>query len=150
MGHTYASLFVHVIFSTKERRPLIRDDMRERLFEYMCGIGRGEFGKVLCVGGTANHVHGLVSLDTTIAIADAMRVWKAGSSGWVNKTFALDEPFGWQSGYGAFSVSKSATDEVIAYIRNQEEHHRHRTFEHEFLAFLERHGIEYDPRYVWD
>ena len=149
MGHTYSNILVHVIFSTKDRRPLIRDGFRERLQQYLHGVARQEFGRALKVGGTDDHVHSLLSISTSVSVAEAMRKWKSLSSGWVHKTFPEEAAFGWQSGYGVFSVSQSRAAEVIAYIDRQEEHHRTQTFEEEFIAFLERHGVEYDPRHVW-
>jgi len=150
MGHTYSNILIHVIFSTKHRKPSIREDLRPRLHEYLAGIARNEFGRTLKIGGTDNHIHSLLSLNTDVAIADAMCRWKSLSSGWIHQTFPDAADFAWQSGYGAFSVSQSNAAKVIAYIEDQLEHHRTRTFEEEFIEFLERHKIEYDPRYVWD
>ena len=150
MGHTYANLVVHTVFSTKERRPLIHDSFRPRLFAYLSGIARNEFRGALSVGGTENHVHGLLVLAPDTCVADAMGKWKSLSSGWVHETFPDEADFAWQEGYGAFSVSRSNVPQVAAYIANQAEHHRRMTFEDEFVALLKRHGIEYDPRYVWD
>ena len=149
-GHTYANLLVHVVFSTKGRRPTMRKDFRTRLHDYLGGIARQEFGRSLRVGGTANHLHGLIVLKPSIAVSDAMKKWKSLSSGWVHNTFPGNRDFGWQNGYGAFSVSESKAQEVIEYIERQEEHHRKVSFEEEFIHFLEVNGIEYDPRYVWD
>ena len=150
MGHTYSNILIHVIFSTKHRKPSIREDLRPRLYEYLAGIARNEFGRALKIGGTDNHIHSLLSLNTDVGIADAMCRWKALSSGWIHQTFLDASDFAWQSGYGAFSVSQSKAADVVAYIQNQAEHHRTRTFEEEFIEFLKRHKIEYDPRYIWD
>jgi len=150
MGHTYSNLLVHVIFSTKDRRPLIRPEFSERLWEYLCGLAREEFGKAIQVGGTDNHIHGLISLRTDGAVAHAMNRWKSLSTGWIRRTFPDAAAFAWQGGYGAFTVSQSKAPEVIAYIRGQAQHHRRRTFEEEFTELLERHGIGFDPRHVWD
>ena len=150
MGHTFSNLLVHVIFGTKGRLPTIRESFRLRLYEYMSGIARTEFGRALCIGGTPNHAHGLIVLTTDVSVAEAVRKWKSISSKWVHETFPEDQDFAWQSGYGAFSVSRSNVHEVAGYIERQVEHHRKVTFEEEFVAFLNRHGIEYDPRYVWD
>ena len=150
MGHTYSNLLYHVVFSTKGRAPLIHEAFRPRLFEYMAGLARNEFKGSLAVGGTENHVHGLLVLPTDIAIAEAMRKWKSLSSKWVHETFPTEADFGWQEGYGAFTVSQSCVPDVAAYIRRQAEHHRKTTFEEEFIAFLKKNDIAYDPRYVWD
>ena len=150
MGHTYSNLVFHVVFSAKERRPLIHDSFRPRLFEYLSGLARNEFRGTLAVGSTENHVHGLLVLAPDTPVADAMRGWKALSSKWVHETFPDEADFGWQEGYGAFSVSQSNVPQVADYIEKQAEHHKKITFEDEFLALLKRHGIAYDPRYVWD
>jgi len=150
MGHTYSNLLFHTIFGTKDRRPLIAEESRQRLYEYMAGIARNEFGRALVIGGVEDHVHGLLSLRTDVPIAEAMRKWKSLSSGWVHKTFPQQQAFAWQSGYAAFSVSHSMTGRVTRYINEQQAHHRKRTFEEEFMAFLDAHGVEYDPKNVWD
>jgi len=150
MGHTFSNLLVHVIFSTKERRPVIRPDFSQRLYEYMCGLAREEFGKAIKLGGTSNHIHGLVLLRTDVAMAQAMSRWKSLSTGWVHKIITGAADFAWQSGYGAFSVSQSNAEAVIGYLEHQAEHHAHKTFEEEFIEFLQRHHVEYDPNHIWD
>jgi len=149
MGHTYANLVFHVVFSTKERRPRMHDSFRPALFEYLSGIARNEFRGALAVGGTENHVHGLVVLPTDKSMAEAMQKWKGASSGWVHSTFPGEGDFAWQEGYGAFSVSQSNVKQVAAYIAGQAEHHKKMTFEEEYVALLKRHGIAFDPRYVF-
>ena len=150
MGHTYNNMLVHVIFSTKGRLPTLRESFRDRLYEYLGGVARQEFGRALRIGGTENHLHGLLSIGGDVAISEAMRKWKSLSSKWVHESLPGNQDFSWQVGYGAFSVSLSNAPEVTEYIAGQSEHHRKTTFEQEFIAFLERHGIEYDPKYVFD
>ena len=150
MGHTYFNLLIHVIFSTKDRQPLIRADFAQRLHEYLCGLGREEFGRAIKVGGAADHIHGLISIRTDIAVAQAMSRWKSLATGWVHKTVAEAGDFAWQSGYGAFSVSQSNVGDVVKYIEKQAEHHARMTFQEEFMEFLRRHPIEFDPGHVWD
>ena len=150
MGHTYSNILIHAVFSTKDRRPIILPEFEGRLWQYLCGLARKEFGVALRVGGTENHIHALLSLRTDASVAEAMRKWKSLSSGWLHKTVPAAAEFAWQVGYGAFSVSQSNVDAVVNYIANQKEHHRHKTFEEEFIAFLERHGVKYDPKHVWD
>jgi len=150
VGHTYTNLLFHVVFSTKDRRPLIHDSFRSRLHEYLGGIARRDFRCAPAVGGTNNHVHGLLVLPADICVAGAMRKWKSVSSKWVHETFPAEADFAWQQGYAAFSVSLSNLSRVAAYIEKQEVHHCRMTFEQEFVAILKRHGIPYDPRYVWD
>jgi len=116
----------------------------------MGGIARNEFGKALIIGGTSNHVHGLLSISTDISIGQAMSKLKSLSSGWIHKTFVNAGDFAWQSGYGVFSVSPSKVGEVERYILRQEEHHKTIAFEEEFMQFLERHGVGFDPGRIWD
>lgn len=105
--------------------------------------------KALAVGGIEDHAHLLLSLPTTISIAQAIQQIKGGSSKWIHETFPERRDFAWQEGYSAFSIGVSQVEDTVSYIRSQAEHHRRKTFQEEFLAFLKRHGIEYDERYVW-
>ena len=150
MPQSYTCLHYHLVFSTKHREPTITPDIRTRLWDYLGGIVRGEGGIPLQVGGTADHVHLLITLRQTPALADFMRDLKAGASGWVHDTFPAAHSFAWQAGYGAFTVSHSAINAVSAYIERQEEHHQKQTFQDEFRALLVRHGIEFDEKYLWD
>jgi len=149
MPHSYCSAFLHCVFSTKDRRNSIAPDLRERVFPYIGGIARENDMKALAVGGTADHVHLLLSLPATMAVAKAVQLVKGGSSKWVHDTFPSRRDFEWQEGYGAFSVSISHVSKTIAYINAQEKHHKKTTFQEEFRAFLKKHAIEYDERYVW-
>ncbi|MBI1371916.1 MAG: IS200/IS605 family transposase [Phycisphaera sp.] len=150
MAQSFVQLYVHVIFSTRDRAAFITPDLKPRLYEYIVGIARGIDCVMLSAGGVADHVHLLLSLGKQIAIADAVRDIKGNSSKWVHEKFDTHQQFAWQAGYAAFTVSRSSLDHVKAYIARQEEHHRRMTFEEEFIAFLDRHGVEYDPRYVLD
>ncbi len=146
---SYTSSYFHCVFSTKERRPFIKPEVRERLWPFLGGIARQNKMKALEVGGIEDHVHLLISLPSSMAIAKAMQLLKGGSSKWMHETFPAQRLFAWQEEYGAFSVSVSQLDRTIQYIRGQEEHHRRMTFQEEFLALLNRHRIEYDGRYLW-
>jgi putative transposase len=150
MAHTFANLLTHVIFSTKDRIGFIDADLGPSLYPYMGGIIREINGTALAINGPQDHVHLLVSLPANVAISDAMRVLKTNSSRWVHEQWPQRRGFAWQTGYGVFSVSQSNADQVCAYIANQEEHHRHVSFQEEFLAFLKRHGIAFDERYIWE
>ena len=150
MPHTYTSLLVHLIFSTKDRRPYLDAELRPRLFAYMGGILRELGSTPVLINGPEDHVHALTSLPATLALSDLMRVVKTNCSRWVHEQWPQRRQFAWQSGYGAFGVSRSNADEVERYIAGQQEHHRHVGFQEEFLAFLKRHDVPFDPRYVWD
>ncbi len=150
MANTYTSVNVHFVFSTKNRAPLISANIQERLWSFMGGIARENQMKALCIGGVANHVHLLVSMPNTLSIAKGIQLIKGGSSTWIHTTFPNMGDFAWQEGYGAFSVSLSHLPETIAYIQNQAEHHRHKTFQEEYLAFLRKHDIDYNEKYLWN
>ncbi|HUT92953.1 MAG TPA: IS200/IS605 family transposase [Thermoguttaceae bacterium] len=150
MPQSFICLNCHMVFSTKNRVPLINADLTPRLYGYLGGIVDGMGGKLVAAGGMPDHVHLIVSLGKTMSTADTVRTIKSNSSGWIHETFAKMDRFAWQTGYGAFAVSYSDLDRVKKYIADQEEHHRARTFREEFLALLERHSIEYDERYIWD
>jgi REP element-mobilizing transposase RayT len=137
---------MHVVFSTKERQKMIPAEMKERLWSYTAGICQHQKVFVHAIGGMQDHIHLLLQFPATIAISEAIKNIKANSSGWMSREIGK---FDWQDGYGAFGVSKSNIAAVVRYIQNQEKHHRKMTFEDEFIAFLEKHGIEYDPRYVF-
>ena len=146
MGSTFFSLHYHFVFSTKDRRPLIRADWRPRVHSYLGGIIRGMNGVAEIVGGVDDHVHLLASLRPVHRIADVLRDLKKDSTTWVKENF---EPrFSWQEGYAAFTVSPSATDSVREYIANQEAHNRKHSFVDELKELLKRAGVEYEERYL--
>jgi REP element-mobilizing transposase RayT len=149
MGHTYASCFFHVIFSTKGRRPVISKGIRESLFPYIAGIARKNGFLALEIGGAEDHVHILLSLSAVIPVFKAVQLLKGGSSKWLREKFPQLGDFTWQEGYGAFSVSISQIPNITKYIRNQMEHHRKITFKDEFIKFLEKHEIVWDDKYIW-
>jgi len=141
MSHTHAANFVHCVFSTKDRRDLIPAELQERLYACLVGIADNLGLKILAAGGTSNHVLSLVGLPPALTLSEAMQKLKANSSRWLGEN---DLQFEWQKGYGAFSVSSSLLPTVQAYIRNQAEHHRKRSFEEEFLALLKKSSVAYD------
>ncbi len=147
MSSTFISLHYHIVFSTKERRPLIADAWRDRLFEYLGGTVNGLKGFSQGVGGTSDHVHLLVGLKSTHCLADFMRELKKASSIWIHETIGL-KTFSWQEGYSAFTVSATARDQVKQYIANQAEHHRVKTFREELEELLKRAGIEYEDKWL--
>ena len=149
MANTYINILIHTVFSTKNRDPWISSSLRERLYPYMCGIARENGLKVLCIGGTDNHIHILLLLDSTTSIAKAMQLIKGGSSKWIHETFPELRLFSWQEGYGAFSIGISNVDETKKYIENQEKHHSKESFRDEYLKFLRKNNIDFDEKYLW-
>ena len=150
MSHSFTSSLFHCTFSTKGRRPLILPDLQTRLWPFMGGIARENGMKALVIGGVEDHAHLLLSLPSTLAIAKAIQLIKGGSSKWVHDAMPEHRDFAWQEGYGAFSIGVAQVDGTIRYIQSQAEHNRKTTFKEEFLAFLKKHGMEYDERYIWD
>ena len=148
MSQSYTNLLYHIIFSTKDRKPVITEDYQSRLYEYIGGILRGTGGISLGINGTEDHVHVLTKLRPDRALSDVLRDLKANATGWMHDVFPALEDFSWQRGYGAFTVSHSNVDEVRNYIARQEEHHHRVSFRDEFIQFLKANGIEYDDRYL--
>jgi len=149
MSHTYTYLATHIVFSTEGRLPFITEEIKPKLWAYMNGIVGNIGGKALAIGGMADHAHLLLLLPPTIALSDALRTLKANSSKWVRESVTPQHKFSWQSGYAAFSVSRSGIEDVVRYIENQEEHHRKFSFETELPALLKKHDVIYDERYLW-
>jgi putative transposase len=150
MPSTYTNLLYHIVFSTKDRTPLINPEFQEELYRYIGGIIRAEGGVQLEIGGTTDHLHILAKFKPAVSVSDMLAKIKANSSKWVNDHKMKMRKFAWQEGYAAFTVSESQVPIVREYIRNQEEHHRKQTYQEEFIVLLDRHGIEFDPRYIWD
>jgi len=148
LAHTSGNVVVHLIFSTKGRRPLITPEIRSDLFAYLGGIIREMQGKALIINGTTDHVHMLVRIRPAHSAAEVARVVKANSSRWAREKWNSD--FAWQTGYGVFSVSESNVAAVARYIAAQEQHHRKRPVQQEFAGFLQKNKIPYDERYIWD
>ena len=149
MANSYICCYIHYIFSTKNRENIITPDLQKRLWPYLGGIARDNNMKAQAIGGTENHIHILLSLPATQTIAKCIQLIKGGSSKWVEDTFPDCQSFAWQDGYGAFSISMSLIEKTIAYINNQKEHHKTSSFEEEYIAFLEKYGIEFDKKYVF-
>ncbi|HEV2839802.1 MAG TPA: IS200/IS605 family transposase [Chthoniobacterales bacterium] len=147
MSSTHLSLHYHLVFGTKNLEPLITPAWRNRLHAYLGGVIRTVDGVPEAIGGVADHVHLLVGLRATHTLADVLRETKSVSSTWVHEEIGVSS-FAWQEGYGAFTVSASQLENVRAYIQEQEGHHRTRTFREEYLALLQRSGVEFDERYL--
>jgi REP element-mobilizing transposase RayT len=148
MSHTSGNILLHFIFSTEGRRPLIKAEFRDDLFAYLGGIVREMNGAALIINGANDHVHMLIRVRPAHSAAEIARVVKANSSRWMREKHSAE--FAWQTGYGVFSVSESSVADVTKYISVQEEHHKKRSFQEEFVAFLKKNHVEYDPRYIWD
>ncbi len=149
MPQSLSKILVHLVFSTKHREPLIPVIIRPRLHAYIAGILDNLNSPSLQTGGVADHVHILCALSRTISPAELLEEVKKSSSKWMKADGGVPA-FSWQAGYGAFSIGESQADDVIHYIRNQEEHHRKVTFQDEFRRFLNRYRVAYDERHVWD
>ena len=147
---TYTKLSYHVVFSTKYRRRTITETIQERLYEYIGGIVRKQNGSLVEIGGIEDHIHMLVNLSPANSVSDAVRDIKANSSKWFKEQPGATSLFEWQKGYGTFTVSHSQIDVVRHYIRNQREHHRTMNFEEEYVKILQRHGIEYERKYLFE
>jgi putative transposase len=146
MPHTYARNVIHIVFGTKDRRKAISKELRPRLWANLAGISHQLGILVHAVGGTEDHIHLLIQVPPSLAVAKAVLVIKSNSSRWANEK---GHKFAWQQGYGAFSVSSSLIPDVIRYIQNQEAHHKKISFDTEFLVLLKKHRVEFDPKFVF-
>ncbi len=150
MPQSLAKIYVHLVFSTKNREPLLPEDVRADLHADLGGILRDLDSPGVETNSEPDHIHILFVLSRTCALSDVVGQVKRGSSAWLKTKSTVFAGFHWQNGYGAFSVSRSGVDEVREYIRRQHDHHRRMSFQDEFRAFLRRYDIEFDERYVWD
>lgn len=149
MANTYHSLHYHLIFSTKNRVAYLKPEIEQRVWAYLGGVARKHKMTALQIGRFDDHIHALVMAPPTIAPSQIAQYLKGDSSKWIHETFLELGDLAWQEGYGAFTVSKSNMESVVAYIQKQREHHKKQTFQEEYLEFLQKHGVEYDERYVW-
>jgi REP element-mobilizing transposase RayT len=150
MANTYTNLLYHIVFSTKNREPLIHNSLKAELHKYIGGLVRDKKGVLLEIGGMADHVHLVVKLRPDTSVSDVVKYIKANSSGWVNDRPDQQGKFYWQTGYAAFTISESQLPAAREYVRNQEAHHRGQTFKEELLVLFCKHNIDYDERYLWD
>jgi len=146
MSHTYAQNVIHVVFSTKDRHKIISREFQATMWSYIAGVCKNHGIFVLAVGGSDDHIHLLIQVPPPLSLAKAVLAIKSNSSRWANDQ---GNKFAWQEGYAAFSVNSSNVPAVIRYIRNQESHHRRMDFDAELLALLKKHGIEFDPAFVF-
>jgi putative transposase len=151
MPQSLANVLIHTIFSTKDRAPFLKDaGFRRETHAYMAGVTDKLGCKAIRIGGVEDHVHLLTTLSRTVTIADFVKETKRATTDWIQNQGAALADFHWQRGYGVFSVSESARDEVVRYILNQEDHHRYLDFKDEFRRFCKKHGVEVDECYAWD
>jgi REP element-mobilizing transposase RayT len=148
MPDSYTNLLYHIVFSTKDRRPLITPEYEVRLYDYLGGTIRNVGGISLELNGTEDHVHLLAKLRPDCTLSDVLRNLKANATGWMHDVFPSLKNFSWQRGYGAFTVSQSSVEAVRRYIARQKEHHQKISFRDEFIQFLLENGIEYDERFI--
>ncbi len=148
MANTYSQIYYHIVFSTKNRTGWIRPEIENRIWAYIGGIARKHKMTPIQIGGTDDHIHGLVGSPATLSPSQIAKYLKGDSSKWIHAEFPELRGFAWQDGYGVFSVSKSEIDRVKKYIQNQREHHTKQTFEDEFVSLLRLHEIEYDERFL--
>jgi len=150
MPQSLARLHIHLIFSTKNREPVLHEAVRNELHAYMATVLQNFGCPPVLINSVADHVHILFELGRTVAVSDAVEEVKKSSSKWIKTQGDAFTGFAWQAGYGAFAVSESNVATVREYIATQQEHHRKKTFQEEYRAFLERHNVAFDERYVWD
>ena len=150
MPQSLSLVVVHIIFSTKDRFPCLDPSTRPRLHAYLATVARNSKCEGYRVGGTSDHVHLAVRLSRTTTIAGLVEELKTSSSKWLKMQRPELRRFAWQRGYGAFSVGQNELEDLVTYVANQEEHHKVRTFQEEYLALLKKYGVQYDERYVWD
>jgi putative transposase len=147
---SFHQLMYHIVFATKYREKVLQKSFREQVYEYLGGTLRQSDGHLIEVGGVKDHVHLLANISPTVAVSVALRELKASSSKWINEQRFIAGAFRWQKGYAAFSVSASQCENVRAYIQNQEVHHRRMTFQEEYERLLEKHGITFEPKYLFE
>ena len=150
MPQSLSNIMVHIVFSTKDRTACFDDAIRPRLHAYLASVARESGCECPRVGGTEDHVHLAVQMSRTLTIAKLVEVVKTSSSKWLKSQSPNLAKFAWQRGYGAFSVGPTDLDALLAYIDNQGEHHRTRTFQEEYRGFLKKYAVAFDERYVWD
>jgi putative transposase len=149
MSQSLSCVLVHVVFSTKDRAPILDSSVRPALNGYLATVARNLDCECFRVGGVADHVHLAIRISRTITTAQLVEELKTSSSKWLKTRSPALKGFAWQGGYGAFSIGPASLEALKRYIDTQEEHHRTRTFQQEYRKFLERYGVDYDERYVW-
>lgn len=150
MPQSLSRIILHIIFGTKDRRPLIYKEISDEIYAYLATICKSLKSHPIKIGGAPDHIHIAATLPRTITVSDLLEEIKKSSSKWFKGKDDRLKDFAWQAGYGAFSVSESQLNNLISYIERQEEHHRCKTFKEEYLGLLNKYCVEYDERYLWD
>ena len=150
MANTYTQLYFHIVFAVKGRNNFISENWKSELYKYISGIIANKDQKLMIVNGVPNHIHLLIGTKPNCNLSDLIRDIKANSSKWINEKKFTNFHFEWQTGFGAFTVSQSVVPNVIEYIKNQEEHHRKKTFKEEYIEFLNAYQIEFKDEYLFD
>jgi len=145
---TYTQIYIHLVFHVQNNQPLLKGEIKARIFKYIAGIIKNLGHKPIIINGVSDHVHILVGLSPDKTISDLVKEVKRCSTNFINENKFFRGKFYWQEGYGAFSYSRSQLDDVVRYIKNQEQHHRKWTFREEYLKILDKFGVDYDPRYI--
>lgn len=149
MANSYTQIHIQAIFAVQNRQSLIQPSWEEELYKYLTGIIQNQGHKILQINGMPDHVHLFFGMRPTQSLSNLMKKVKGESSKWINQKGSIKHKFSWQSGYGAFSYSKSHIPQVVRYIQNQKEHHKKKTFIEEYVGFLKVFNIDYDERYIF-
>ena len=149
MSNTYTQIHLHLIFAVQNRKSLISESWKDRLYEYITGIVQANKHKMIIINGMPDHLHIAIGMRPSQSLSDLMQDIKGNSSKWINDNKLTESKFNWQEGYGAFSYNKSLLPKLIDYIKNQEKHHKKKTFLEEYKEFLKAFEIEYDERFIF-
>ena len=150
MPQSLSKILLHLVFSTKNRTPWLKNSLRLKIHAYIAEVCRNNGSEAYRVGGIADHIHIACTLPRTLTISKLLEEIKRSSSAWIKQQDSSCKNFSWQAGYGAFSLGQSQLSSLIGYIDKQVEHHCHRSFREEFIDFLQKYGVAYDERYLWD
>jgi putative transposase len=149
MAQTLVNLMVHVVFSTKNRQPMITPEVEPELYAYLGGTAKNLDSRCLAAGGTENHLHLLISQSKKVALCHLMEELKKSSSKWIKTKGSAFQTFSWQDGYGAFTIGESQVEALKLYLARQKERHKKQTFEEEFMLLLKKYHVQYDEHYLW-
>ena len=149
MANTYTQIYIHIVFAVQGRQNLLRHEYNDELQKYMTGIISGQGQKLIAINNMPDHFHILIGQRPNVALSDLVRAVKAGSSGFINDRHWVAGRFSWQESFGAFSYSRSRLNTVIRYIQNQQEHHRRKSFNEEYIELLKRFNVPHDQRYIF-